>query len=157
MRSTFAGADLVDAYAIGLPADVTHDLRALCSAVLREPAPWVRRLMELRDSIVSIFGIKTTRQLRSTPGYIDFFRVHSVSATELVVGEDDKHLDFRASLMKQPSATGGEDLIITTVVHCHNLLGRTYLTLILPFHKIIVRSFLQRAAAKGWPRAGANE
>ena len=115
ISASFAGADLVDAYAIGLPADSAYDIGTLSSAVLGEPAPWFHLLIGLRDSMVSIFGIKTTRQLRGKPGYINFFRIESVAENELVVAENDKHLDFRASLMKQRSATkSGEDLIITT-------------------------------------------
>jgi hypothetical protein len=41
--------------------------------------------------------------------------------------------------------------VATTVVHCHNTLGRVYLAVIAPFHRRIVRSALQRAARRGWP------
>ena len=141
------------ARAVSAPTDSADDMRALTAAVFGEPAPWIQLLLSVRDSTVSLFGLKTTRELRRRPGTINFFRVESVAANELVVGENDRHLDFRTSLMRQISATsGGEDLIITTVVHCHNFWGRAYLALILPFHKMVVRSSLQRAAAKGWPR-----
>jgi hypothetical protein len=30
-------------------------------------------------------------------------------------------------------------------VHCHNRLGRTYLAVIAPFHRVIVRATLERA------------
>jgi hypothetical protein len=42
-------------------------------------------------------------------------------------------------------------VIATTVVHCHNLLGRLYILAIAPFHRLVVRSALQRAARTGWP------
>ena len=39
---------------------------------------------------------------------------------------------------------------MTTAVHCHNLFGRVYLFVISPFHRLVVRSALARAAARGW-------
>jgi hypothetical protein len=35
-----------------------------------------------------------------------------------------------------------------TVVHCHNWLGRTYLAVISPFHRAIVRATLRRTARR---------
>jgi hypothetical protein len=37
-------------------------------------------------------------------------------------------------------------------VHCHNLLGRAYLFVIAPFHRLVVKASLRRAAHIGWPR-----
>jgi hypothetical protein len=42
-------------------------------------------------------------------------------------------------------------LTLSTVVHCHNALGRTYIRVIAPFHRLIVKSCLRRAARTGWP------
>lgn len=38
-------------------------------------------------------------------------------------------------------------------MQCHNLLGRSYLLLIAPFHRAVVKTALRRAARIGWPRA----
>nr|WP_233286857.1 DUF2867 domain-containing protein [Bradyrhizobium oropedii] len=38
------------------------------------------------------------------------------------------------------------ELVADTVVHCHNRLGRIYLTTISPFHRMIVRASLEQAA-----------
>jgi Protein of unknown function (DUF2867) len=40
----------------------------------------------------------------------------------------------------------GADLVAGTVVHCHNRLGRIYLTTIAPFHRVIVQASLEQAA-----------
>jgi hypothetical protein len=37
---------------------------------------------------------------------------------------------------------------MTTAVHCHNLPGRVYLMTIAPFHRLIVRSNLERFLAR---------
>jgi len=108
----------------------------------------------LRDAAVAGFGVRTSGEMRRAAakdrgGHIDFFRIHRQSERELVVGEDDRHLDFRASILIRPGVDGGNDeLVVTTVVHCHNRLGRTYLALIAPFHRLIVKTSLGRAARK---------
>jgi hypothetical protein len=42
-------------------------------------------------------------------------------------------------------ANGPENILVaTTVVRCHNLLGRLYLAAILPFHILVVTNALRR-------------
>jgi hypothetical protein len=149
----YPGADLADAYAIRLAPDSSRSIVPLARCVLGNPAPWVQMLTGLRDTIMTRFGVKTSRELRGGGSdRIDIFRIYSVSTNEMIVGEDDRHLDFRASILLRPSeAEAGDELVATTVVHCHNLLGRSYIALIAPFHRMVVRSILHRAALRGWP------
>jgi len=116
--------------------------------------------MAVRDAVVDKFGLKTATQLTSLVAAsgtdrVGFFKIYSASPTEVVLGEDDKHLDFRLSVLctNQPSPDGKRYLTLSTVVHCHNLLGRLYIRAIAPFHRLIVRSSLSRAARIGWPSA----
>lgn len=153
----FAGAHLADAFAITLPADAPQDTELLARAVLGDPAPWFRALLACRDAIVGPFGVKTSARIRRELGrggsatHIDFFPIVARHPKELIVGEEDRHLDFRASLLQRASADGqGRELVMTTAVHCHNLFGRVYLFVISPFHRLVVRSALARAAARGW-------
>ena len=60
----FAGADLVDAYAIDLPRGTSHDVETLTRFMLGEQGPGLRLLMGVRDAVVAGFGIKTSRRLR---------------------------------------------------------------------------------------------
>jgi len=157
----FAGADLADAYAIRLPPDSRRDIETLARFMLGEQAPWLHLLMAMRDAMVAGFGIKTSRQLRKAPtskvsDRLYIFRVYATCKDEMILGEDDKHLDFRVSVLLRSDGAEGDgknEIVVTTVVHCHNLLGRTYLALIAPFHRIVVRSNLQRAARRGWPQS----
>jgi hypothetical protein len=57
---------------------------------------WIDKLMRVRDLIVACFGLKTGGQLATLAtdakaGRVGIFKVYSTSATEIVVGEDDKH------------------------------------------------------------------
>lgn len=155
IASWFDNADLVDAFAIHLHTEhAEKGIAHLAHCVLGAPTPWFRVLIWLRDRVVAGLHVKTSTQLRTMAtaegvDRIDFFRVLSTSDHEMVLGENDRHLDFRASLMLVPGETGVK-LVATTAVHCHNALGRAYLFLIAPFHRLVVRTNLSRAAANGW-------
>lgn len=151
------GADLADAFAMDLTReDAALGIEALARSTLGHPAPRLRALLSIRDKAVRPFGVKSSRQLRQQAqatgaDHIDFFRIMSRSRDEIVLGEDDRHLDFRASLLiRSRHDDAGAELIATTVVHCHNLVGRAYLFAIAPFHRQVIRSNLAAAAARGW-------
>jgi hypothetical protein len=145
---------LVDAFAAFLPHDVDRDVATLASFVFAQQAPWVKALMRMRDVIVEPFGIKTAKQLEEAApsSRIGIFRIYQRKENELLLGEDDRHLDFRLSVLLDESSAGQPKLVISSVVHCHNALGKTYLALIAPFHRRIVPASLARAAKTGWPR-----
>jgi hypothetical protein len=149
-------ADLADAFAVPIdPADVAKGIDNLARCAL-DPAPWIRLLLGLRDALVAGFGVKTTQEVRRAAiadkaERIDFFRILARSDRELILGEDDRHLDFQLSLLLRARPDGsGDELVATTVVRCHNALGRVYLAMIAQFHRLVVISNLSRAANKGW-------
>ena len=81
---------------------------------------------------------------------IDFFRILARSDRELILGEDDRHLSFRLSLLLRARPDGSGDELVATTVRCHSALGRVYLALIGRFHRLVVISNLSRASDKGW-------
>src|SRR5262245_27177295 len=96
-------------------------------------------------------GVKSSRQIGAAAAarglqVIDYFPVLSKSAGEMVMGGDDRHLDFRVAVLLRADAQGRRELDVATVVHCHNRLGRTYLAAIAPFHRTILRENLERTA-----------
>ena len=150
-------ADLADAFAVPVDAaDGAKGIDNLARSALGDPAPWVRLLLGLRDALVAGFRVKTSQEVRraaiaDNAERIDFFRIRARSDRELILGEDDRHLDFRLSLLLRARADGsGDELVATTVVRCHNALGRVYLALIARFHRLVVISNLSRASNKGW-------
>ena len=70
----------------------------------------------------------------------------SETPERLVAGFDDRHLDFRV-VVDVTAAGQGQQVTATTLVRTHNWLGRTYLAIILPFHRLVVRSLLKQVAA----------
>ncbi|AZF21433.1 MULTISPECIES: DUF2867 domain-containing protein [unclassified Pseudomonas] len=146
---------LADAFAIRLPAGTSADADVLVRFILSHQPAWIGWLMTVRDTIVACFGLKTARYLASLADRVGVFKVYSTHRTEIVLGEDDKHLDFRISLLCADEAEpdGSRQLVFSTVVHCHNRLGRAYIMVIAPFHRLVVKASLVRAARVGWPLA----
>ena len=163
VATIYASTNLADAFAIRLPAGTSGDPEVLWRFVMAQQPRWIGWLTNLRDAIVAGLGLKTARDLaRRSEGAredrIALFKVYARSESEIILGEDDRHLDFRLSVLCSPGAfpRTGSQLTVSTVVHCHNRLGRAYLLVIAPFHRLVVKASLRRAAQAGWPRADAG-
>ena len=160
LHTIYNSVDLSDAYSILLPPGTSTDPEQLARHIFNHQAFWVHGLMSVRDLAVSRLGLKTAKHLKpldaeAAKHRIGIFKIYHKREHEIVLGEDDKHLDFRLSVFL---ASNGEApcetrLVLSTVVHCHNLLGRTYILAIEQFHRLIVKSSLRQAAIAGWPRA----
>jgi hypothetical protein len=147
IASLYPGSNLADAYAVELPTAQARqmDMESLARILLGSQPDWARKLMVLRDAIVARFGIRTAKQMEARSGErIGIFRIFAVSDDEIIVGEDDSHLDFRLSVLRNRDAGRHGSVTVASVVHCHNWVGRAYILLIRPFHKLIVRSSLRR-------------
>src|ERR1700704_6388103 len=139
-----AGAQFVDAYRIEIDGGL--DAREAATRMFAPSPRWVRTLVNLRNLIVAPFGLKTSGAgERATGGMIGIFPVVSETPDRLVAGFNDSHLDFRV-LVDVAAFRNRQEVTATTLVLTHNWLGRTYLALILPFHRLIVRAMLRRVA-----------
>lgn len=148
----YPGSDLADAYSVALPNGraASMEMESLARILLGSQPGWAQSLMVLRDAIVARFGIKTAQQLSNgAGGRIGIFRIYGVTPDEIIVGEDDSHLDFRLSMLRSKDGGPYGSITLTSAVHCHNRVGRAYIMLIRPFHKLIVRYTLTRAARGG--------
>lgn len=146
------GADFVDAYRVTVAGDLEAGEAA--RLMLARPPAWIRRLLALRNALVAPLGLKTGPGPDGPRGSIGMFPIESVSPGRIVLGFDDRHLDFR--VVVDVAATGvAREVTATTLVRMNNRLGRAYLTAILPFHKLVVRAMLADvAAADGRRRPG---
>ncbi|MED5619886.1 DUF2867 domain-containing protein [Ideonella sp. BN130291] len=160
IANAYASTHLADAFSIGLPAGAAANPELLARFIFSQQPRWVGVLLSIRDAVVGRFGLKTAQQLSSLGAHdqanrVGIFRIYGSTPAEIVLGEDDKHLDFRVSLLcsGEPSPHCPRQLTLSTVVHCHNGWGRLYILAIAPFHRLVVRSSLRRAARIGWPLA----
>ncbi|MER7108470.1 DUF2867 domain-containing protein [Streptomyces sp. NPDC000229] len=67
------------------------------------------------------------------------FTVKAVEGGELLLGEDARHLDFRASLL-----VDDQGVTLSTVVKTHNALGRLYFGVVRHVHPYMARLMLRR-------------
>lgn len=117
---------------------------------------WIEKLFATRNMIVGLLGLKTSgniinrqKQLddfKCDPGeQLGLFKVFSRTDNEVVLGEDDKHLNFRVSLLLDQllNEPHKKTLTITTTVEFNNWFGRVYFLPVRPFHKLIVPKMLK--------------
>ncbi|CAM2146093.1 DUF2867 domain-containing protein [Pararobbsia alpina] len=154
LSSSYDRADFADAFSVDLPGNACHDAQSLARHIFARQPGWIPMLLNIRDMLVRPFGLKTAAELTHSEGdRISLFRVFERHDDEIVLGEDDTHLNFRVSVLVQPLSQGHRRLIVTTLVFYNRTLGRAYITLIAPFHRAVVRASLDRAQRLGWPPA----
>jgi hypothetical protein len=152
--------DFSDAYEAKLSRPKL-DAQAAYAAIFGQQPRWVKILLSLRGVFANIAGLKHPKitdvgeieASRSRRPYVigdrvGLFPVQAISANELTLGLDDKHLNFRLSVFRS-SESNTEKVTISTVVELNNSLGRAYLFVIKPFHRLIVRSIIERALKLG--------
>ena len=145
-RELLPGADFSDAFRLTTTA--AHlDAPAATRRVLDHPADWIVGLMTLRNALVSPFGLKHGPGDGARKAGIRF-PVISETPQRVVLGMDDKHLDFRLVVDVSDPAAERQTITATTLVRTHNVAGKLYLAVIMPFHRMIVPSMLASAAPK---------
>lgn len=130
------GWDYADSFEVTLPAERRLDAPCVAFNILTPAGP-ARLLMKIRH---------VGRQARPTDDGIGPFTVLSSSPDTLVVGRDQRHLDFRLVI----EAAAGRARA-TTLVRRHNRLVRGYFAVVGPFHRRLVPRLLGGAAHRGWP------
>lgn len=137
-----SGAQFADAFTIVTPQTLTA--RQAAERMFSRSPRWVSALTSLRDLIVSPFGLTTTTARHAKHDKIGFFPVLEETPQRLVAGFDDSHLDFRV-VIDVTLESAGQRVTATTIVLMHNWLGRSYLAVIKPFHRLVVRAMLRQA------------
>jgi hypothetical protein len=117
---------------------------------------WMKLLLIVRNWIASLAGLSapTVSEIlhpdvkdRYVVGEkIGVWPIFSLSAEEVVAGRDNKHLDFRVSVLKLPDGEGSS-VVVSTVCAIHNHFGKLYLFFVVPFHRYGVRKLMANALA----------
>jgi hypothetical protein len=103
---------------------------------------WISQLMKMRNALVAPFGL-VHEAPKSNPNAIGMFPILDVTKQRVVLGLDDRHLDFRVVV---ELLNAGQSVSLTTLVRPHHVFGRVYLAVIMPFHRIIAATILAQAA-----------
>ncbi|MCT2406475.1 DUF2867 domain-containing protein [Chryseobacterium antibioticum] len=121
---------------------------------------WGKKMFAFRNSIVKTFGLKTGADHnipQSPDGFklevgeqVGIFKIFDKTDNEIIMGENDKHLDFRVSILydKAQNNSKANFLTISTTVKYHNWLGILYFLPVRPFHQLIVQVMLKKMIGK---------
>jgi hypothetical protein len=149
--------DYVDSFQ-GVLNDVENKITSvdIGRAFFSSEPKWVGKLFNLRNKIVSVFGLKTSGNAVDRQQQLDnfkceqgeqlgLFKVFNKTDKEVIIGEDDKHLNFRISLFldKSKADKSKKEFTISTTVEFNNWFGRLYFLPVRPFHKFIVPTMLK--------------
>lgn len=135
LHDRVASGDFLDCYSVAsdLPPRLVAD-------VITAFPGWARFLLFLRRVLTTPFGLSNDGP--AAEDKVGVFPVEFETTRELIAGFNDRHLDFRVSVISQDGR-----VFLATWVHPHNLGGRVYLKTILPFHILIARNALARVHA----------
>ncbi len=136
--------DVADAFIVALPPGASTDVEVWRRNLFASPPVIVRRLLRLRDFLVRPLGLRGA----SEAGPLEGFPVLGRRGDEVLMGLDDRHLDFRVSLRLLQSGGAANALQLTTTVTFHGAPGRLYFALVRPFHRRIVPAMLRSAVTK---------
>jgi hypothetical protein len=117
---------------------------------------WVKLLLIARNAVARLGGldVPTVGEILN-PVFRDRYVVGDkigpwpiffIDDDEIVAGENNKHLDFRVSVLK---ARDGEtvSVVVSTICTVHNWFGKVYLFVIAPFHRNGVKLLMANAVA----------
>jgi|tagenome__1003787_1003787.scaffolds.fasta_scaffold20173613_1 hypothetical protein len=138
VADAFPRQDFADAYEMTLPAGADDDPMRWAQSMFAAPPRWISAAMRLRNALVARFGLQ--RPPRPATG----FPLLASTDREVLLGLDDAHLDFRASILTR-QRNGRPVVTVSTVVRLHNRLGRAYFGIVRPVHPLIVRAIMRRA------------
>lgn len=148
---------------------LNEPIEELYARLMSKTPKWFDSLMKLRDSIAQKLGLNATKDIakqltpfevahdkfamnnQTKPNKImDFFEVYELNQHEIIFGIKDKHLSLKGSLLRIVAGDGQScKLVMSNIIHTHNIWGKIYLFFILPTHKIIIKKMLQNAHKRG--------
>jgi hypothetical protein len=129
---------------------------AIFFAIFAHHPPWMKLLLIVRNRLASLAGLAAPtasellhvaiKERYAVGDKIGVWPIFALSADEIVAGRDNKHMDFRLSVLK---ARDGDttSVVVSTICTVHNLAGKLYLFFIVPFHRYGVRKLMANALA----------
>ena len=119
---------------------------------------YMKLILIVRNRIAAFCGLEAAHpsetlhfQIRNSYSVgekIGVWPILSLTENELVAGRDNKHLDFRLSVLK---ISDGETacVVVSTICMVNNTFGKVYLFFITPFHKWGVQRLISNAIIAG--------
>jgi len=156
-RELIESAFFTDSYSVSL-THVNSSVVDIFFAVFGHHPIWLKAILLARHHVGSWFGLKgaSSAQLMNPIRAASYragenigpWPIYFIGEGELVAGRNNRHLDFRLSVLK--AGTGQRpSAIVSTVCRAHNWIGRMYLRAVAPFHVWGVQRLLRKASEAG--------
>ncbi len=138
------GANFGDIYSLAVNG-LELDAIAASQQVFGQAPGWIKWLLTVRNLIVKPFGLISGRERTAQPSpRVGILPVIRQSTNHVVLGLNDRHLDFRVLIEIEDRGAAWQEISVSTAVKTHNPLGRVYLAIVKPFHRIIVPAMLMQ-------------
>jgi len=131
-----------------------ENLDKITTEVFQTPQ-WADMLMTIRNAVAKLVGLEAGG-LKKDTNISDFYPIGSRAVyftvidrneNEIVMAENDKHINFRISIMINREGNH-VTIYLTTLLKFNNLLGQLYFFPVKPFHRLIVISLLKGASIR---------
>src|SRR5215470_14143601 len=148
-------ADFRDAYRAPLSRPDLGVVEIFFAIFAHRPG-WMKLMLIARNKVAALAGLEvpTTAEIvnmerrgRYVVGEkIGPWPIFFLDSDELIAGRDNKHMDFRVSIMKVHDGTR-PSVVVSTLCMVHNKFGKYYLSSVIPFHKFGLRRLMASALA----------
>ncbi len=158
INESFGKSDYIDTYKVPIHNNQNFSIDYITALFFTSLPSWIKNLLSFRNFLVKYFGLKggDINKLQEPDKSIYYsvgseaviFKVHSRNENEIVMADNDKHLNFRTSILIEKTDKGYDYLYSATIVHYNNILGRLYFLPVKPFHKMIIKTMLKIVSEK---------
>jgi hypothetical protein len=148
-------ADFRDAYRAALSRSDLGVIEIFFGIFARRPG-WMNLMLIARNKAAALAGLEvpTTAEIinmekrdrYSVGEKIGPWPIFFLGSDELIAGRDNKHMDFRVSVMKVHDGPR-PSVVVSTLCMVHNKFGQYYLSSIVPFHRFGLRRLMANALA----------
>jgi hypothetical protein len=126
----------------------SNTIEEIAKLIFDTSPKWISNLFRIRNWIVKFFGLKTSvpadyHTKFELGGYVKFFKIYYIAENEVILGADDKHLNFRVLIYNTHAEK--YNIKVTTLVKFNNSFGKFYMTLVKPFHRLVVMKMVSQA------------
>ena len=126
---------------------------------LRAHPLWMKLMLAARNRLALWGGLDAPKPMGIFNGerkssyavgdVIGVWPLFALTESELIAGRDNKHLDFRVSILKEAVGETGAVVFVSTICVVHNWFGKAYLFFVLPFHRWGLKMLIARARCLG--------
>ncbi|MBA3537162.1 MAG: DUF2867 domain-containing protein [Tatlockia sp.] len=97
--------------------------------------------------IVVMIACCTQWYIIKTDAKLDIFTIKSFSENEMILTLNDRYLNIKMSILKRKH-TDETEVIVSTVVNFNNKLGKVYMFIISPFHRLVMMRLMNNILNK---------